>query len=213
MTEPHAALAEDLAQLAVLHDREPDAALLTGLRAVGFPGNLGLRLTSEAARAAGALFSGYFAELETSREELDRLAVDYAEIYLTHALRAAPTESPWLDEDGLERQEPMFQVRAAYRRHGLAVPDRARRPDDHIVHQLQFLAHLVEKGNLGEACRFLDDHPLRWIESFAKRVVERAATPYFAGLALLTAAYLSELRSLLAGLDEAGSANGADESD
>ncbi|MEO5338643.1 MAG: molecular chaperone TorD family protein [Magnetospirillum sp. WYHS-4] len=197
-----AAVADDLASLAVLHDREPDAALLEALRAVGFPGNLGLRLTSEAAETAGRLLGGFFSGLADPVPDsvIDALAVDFADIYLTYGLRASPAESAWFDADGLDRQDSMFAVRAFYRRQGLVLTDSRKRPDDHIVHQLQFLGKLAEKGDsdaAAEAVRFLDEHPLRWVGLFAGRVASRAATPYFAGLALLTAAYAVELRVLL----------------
>lgn len=194
------ALADDLASLAALHDREPEADLLVSLKQVRFPTNLGLRLDNEAVATGGHLLAEYLARLAVPVPVavLDGLAVDYAEIYLTHGLRAAPSESPWFDPDGLERQDSMFAVRSAYRRHELAVAD--KRPDDHLVHQLQFLSLLMEKRGAQEAAEFLDAHLLRWIGQFAGRVAARAATPYFAGLALVTAGYLAELRPLLARL-------------
>jgi TorA maturation chaperone TorD len=134
---------------------------------------------------------------------LDELAVDFADIYLTFVARAAPTESPWLDPDHLERQEPMFAVRAYYRRHGLKVLDWSKRPDDHLVAQLLFLAHLFMSSDVAafrEAARFLDEHLRRWIGRFAARVAQRCTTPFYAGLALLTAGYIEELRDLLSSL-------------
>ena len=44
----------------------------------------------------------------------------------------------------------------------------------------------------------MDEHLLRWIDRFADQVAARCATPYFAGVAALTAAYVDELRDLLA---------------
>ncbi|MGI9452016.1 MAG: TorD/DmsD family molecular chaperone, partial [Geminicoccaceae bacterium] len=41
-------------------------------------------------------------------------------------------------------------------------------------------------------------HLLRWIDRFAEQVKARCATPYFTGVATLTAAYVDELRGLLA---------------
>jgi TorA maturation chaperone TorD len=137
---------------------------------------------------------------------MDALSVDFADIYLTYGLRAAPCESVWLDEDNLVMQEPMFEVRELYQRHGLSVPDWRRRPDDHLVHELQFLAHLVgpgSEGTLSEAAAFLDEHLLLWLPDFAARVVQRCATPLYAGIAALTAAYVDELRDLLAQILEA----------
>lgn len=200
-------VADDLRILAALHDREPDTEILPVLRDAGFPQQLGLRLKSEDAGKATDLFGKALEALGTApdRKALDDLAVDYAEIYLNHGYRASPCESVWFDDEGLERQEAMFQVREHYERHGLRVRNWRERPDDHLVHQLEFIALLFSREGadgpvLREAARFMDEHLLRWIDAFADRVSDRCETPFFAGLALLTAAYLTELRDLLAGL-------------
>lgn len=44
----------------------------------------------------------------------------------------------------------------------------------------------------------MDEHILRWIGDFAKRVSARCASGFYAGLAQLTAVYLEELRDILA---------------
>jgi TorA maturation chaperone TorD len=132
---------------------------------------------------------------------LDAIAADHADIYQRYHYRASPTESVWRTEDGLERQAPMFQVQQWYRRHGLKVDDADKRPDDHIVLQLQFVAHVVEQagaaGDLVAVARFLDEHPLVWVGEFAERLGARGAAPFYAALAALTAAYLDELREHL----------------
>ena len=197
------AVAEDLRLLALMHDREMDRGLLSALRRECISDLLGLRLEVTRSRQAIALLGAGLDDIPAapSVETLDRLAAEYADIYLTGAYRASPCESVWLDEDGLTMQEPMFQVRDWYRRHGLRVADWRARTDDHLVTQLQFLAHLLEAGSdsgvIGEAAQFLDEHLLRWIGAFAERVAARAETRLYAGLAMLTAAYLDELRDLL----------------
>ncbi len=198
------AVAQDLTMLARLHDAEPDEQLLRAVKEVGFPGNLGLNLDSELGREAAAVMQGALGALPDppDRRILDELAVDYADIYLNHAIRASPYESVWRDEESLERQLPMFEVREHYRRHGLAAPDWRNRADDHLVLQLHFLAHLCSDEEtdetLGEAARFMDAHLLRWLTLFARRVADHAGTAYFAGVALVTAAYCEHLRELLA---------------
>jgi TorA maturation chaperone TorD len=201
------AVSRDLHELAALHDRELDRETLERLRAD--EGRfLRLGLVSERGRDALVLFEQGVMALPPAVDSatMDALSVDFADIYLTYGLRAAPCESVWLDEDNLVMQEPMFEVRELYRRHGLSVPDWRRRPDDHLVHELQFLAHLVGSGsdeNLREAAAFLDGHLLLWLPDFAARVVQRCATPLYAGIAALTAAYVDELRDLLAQILEA----------
>ncbi len=197
------AVAADLRLLAALHDREPTAALLDELRRAPFASRLGLVLDSEGARQALAAFDGALAALPATIDGsvVDDLAAGYADIYLTHHLRASPLESVWLDEDHLVRQEPMFEVRKWYRHYGLGTADWRNRPDDHLVLELQFIAELVSleaaPAALGDAARFLDEHPLKWIGLFAERVATKGGHDYFAALALLTSGYLHELRARL----------------
>ncbi len=199
-------IADDLLTLAILHDAEISAESVRQLKAVHFPDGLALKL--ESVRGGEALqITGYAVErLPDSNDQgaLDAFVVDYADIYLTHKLRASPFESVWLDEDGLIMQEPMFQVREWYQRYGLAAKNWRERTDDHLVLQLEFVAYLLKTGDdvehLAETAHFLDEHLLRWITPFAERVASRCATPFYAGLAVLTAAYLDELRDLIAQL-------------
>jgi len=199
-------VAEDLLGLAVLHNAELDAERIAELKGTAFPGGLGLKLESDRGTEAMELMRLAVSELPAvdEREALDALAVDYADIYLTYKLRVSPCESVWMDEDGLIMQEPMFQIREWYKQYGLAAQNWRERTDDHLVLQLQFIGHLIGHGDdlehLPEAARFMDEHLLRWILPFAERVAGRAGTPFYAGLAALTAMYVEELRDLLADL-------------
>ena len=201
--------ATDLLTLALLHERELDPTLILTLWEHCYEEFLGLRLQGRRACEALILLREGLTDLpaDLQAETLDRLAADYADIYLTYGLRASPCESVWLDDDNLTMQEPTFCVRDWYRRHGIAVADWRKRNDDHLVHQLRFIAHLLDGAEpsveLAEIARFLDEHPLRWIERFAERVAAHCATRFYAGLALLTAAYLDELRDLLTSLGAA----------
>jgi TorA maturation chaperone TorD len=198
------AVGEDLELLAALHDRELDALAIRQLKELEFPSGLGLALQNEASAAALRQMETAMAAFEDEEKPglLDDLAVDFADIYITYRVRAAPTESVWLDKDHLMRQQPMFQVREVYRRRGLKIVDEHMRPDDHIVTELRFLAHLFGKCGDGEALReaagFLDQHILRWIGLFSEAVTARCRTNFYASLAVLTAAYCDELRDVLA---------------
>ncbi len=96
---------------------------------------LGLVLGSVAGKASLDAMAEALDELPDVADQhaLDELAAAYADVYLRHTYRAAPTESVWLTEDGLERQAPMFRCREFYRRHELRVTDWANRTDDHLV--------------------------------------------------------------------------------
>lgn len=189
----HALAAEDLRALAWLHAEERGPAVLAALHASGFPATL--TLIDPAQPEAQAMDAALCALASTRCEDADdalpasgvnELAADFAAIYLTHALRASPHESVWLDDDHLMLQGPTFAVREFYRRHGVQVPDWRARADDHLVHELEFVALLLERGDEREAARFLKTHLMAWLPQFATRVAQRAATPFYAALAALT---------------------------
>lgn len=203
--EERLGLARDLRLLALLHDREPTADLLAMLRRTPVGDLFELRPTSERGIEALDFFDKALAiAVAGGSARLDELAADHAAIYLTYAHRAAPTESPWIDPEGLMAQQPMFAVRDWYGHWGLEVPDWRRRNDDHLVVQLGFLAHLMEAVDHPaapiDAARFLDRHLLRWFDAFAERVKARCWTAYWAAVAALTSAWLQAFRLRLSAI-------------
>lgn len=197
------AIGDDLALLSALHATELEAQTLSELKALGFPNNLGLNLNSEPSADILNHLSRVTAQWPDQADSsyMDNLAADYAAIYLNAQIGASPHESFWLDEEHLVMQKPMFQVRDQYQRQGLCVENWRSRADDHIVNELNFLAEMVKadmgQGKLAVAASFLDEHLLRWIDEFANRVAARSESDFYSGLALLTAVYCDELRSLL----------------
>lgn len=198
------AIADDFELLALLHDREPSAALIDAMRACPLADQLSLRLADAASLQALEALRAALLDLPAviGPETLDTLAVGYADVYLRHVYRAAPTESVWTTEDGLDRQGAMLDIRAEHAAHGLRMTDHAARPEDHLVMQLRFLAELIAgpRTDPEAAARFLDAHLMRWICPFASRLVHTGAPPLFAAIAVLTACYLDEARRHLAAL-------------
>ncbi|MEQ1670758.1 MAG: molecular chaperone TorD family protein [Hyphomicrobium sp.] len=200
------AVSGDFDLLAELHDREPTAAMVEAVQCCPIEDQLGLVLRSDAGLAALAAFKLATEELPrpVTQHAIDELAAAYADVYLRHTYRAAPTESVWLTEDGLERQSPMFEVREFYRRHNLVATDWANRPDDHIVLQLRFMARVFDAAktpdDLAGAVAFLDAHLLRWAKRHAIRLVQTGAPEWYAAVSLLTACYADEVRDHLSAL-------------
>lgn len=190
--------AQDLRTLAWLHAGERDSTTWLALHRGGFPAGLALLAADDAAVAAMvAALEALGRTPVNERPQLDaELAADYAGIYLTHALRASPYESVWLDEDNLMLQGPTFDVRAAYRQHGMVVTDWRAMPDDHLSHELAFCAHLLALGQPETARQFAAAHLLRWLPQFAERVHRRAGTLLYAALAMLTLHAVQALGSL-----------------
>lgn len=195
--------AADLRRLAGLHDREPTADLLEGLRDQPLQDFFAITLDREDARNGFTLMEEAMAALPCPVDpaSLDLLASDFAAIYLNHTYRAAPMESVWVHDEPLVRQEAMFAVRRWYSAANVVQNHADNRDSDHLVLELHFLALLMERADneegLRSALRFLDAHPMRWVPSFCSRVAGRCATAYYGGLALLTGSYLDQLRDLL----------------
>lgn len=196
-----AELADDALILARLHDRELDAATLTALRQFDFPANLFLQPRSAAACSAWQALGAAIGAVspEPTFVDLDLLAAEYAAIYLTGAGDVSPCESFWVDSEHLLYQQPMLDLRETYRAAGLASENWRRRPDDHLVLQLLYLAHAL-RGDAparGALAAFLDAHLLRWLPRFAERVAKRADRGYHALLIALTSAWCQGLRDEL----------------
>lgn len=191
-----AAAAADLDLICRLFDREIDADLLATLAAGTSRDWFLLQTAGADAKAGFDLIDGYLA----ANPDGDALAADFADCHLTFAKRIAPNESFWLTEDHLERQEPMFSVRSWYAHYGLKAQNWRQRADDHLVCQLEFVAALLKDGRphaVADAGRFLDRHLLRWSADFLGGVARRAETPFYAGLALVTAAQIEAVRALI----------------
>lgn len=185
-----------------LHDREADLPLLVGLRDADIAGALAGLLAQSSDPGAAAGFRQALDELGDNPPEaaLDQLACDFADVYLTHGLRISPSGSVWLTEEHLERQQPMFDVRAWYEHYGIAVPDWRCRADDHVVHELQFVQHLLALGDgdgLADAALFMDRHLLPWVPDFCRAIEERALSAFHRAAARLTRAVLEMLRRWL----------------
>lgn len=185
-----------------LFDRELDRAAVEALRRDEVMGFLAALLNGPQSVIALADFEAALETLgpEPDAATLDLAAADYADIFLTHGHRAAPTASVWLSEDHTERNEPMFIARNWYEHWGVHVPDWRIRADDHIVAMLEFVQLLLDRGEgaaLVDAAVFLDNQMGPWVGDFLGRVATRADIAIYRATAELCAAMLSEIRAEL----------------
>lgn len=195
-------LAGALQILIRFHDREVDSELIAELQnfriAEGLPDLFQSAGGRTAAAALAAALDGIGPAPDTAR--LDALAAEYADIYLTHGYRVAPSGSVWMTEDRLERQQPMFEARDWYGHYGITVPNWRVRADDHLVHELEFVALLCRRGAAvptADAARFLDQQVLPWVPEFCRGARKHATEPFYAAVMDLTRACLEELRTAL----------------
>jgi putative dimethyl sulfoxide reductase chaperone len=204
------ALADDLDGLIRLHERELDAETLRALKDCAFPKSLALLPDAEVGAAMERAVDEAVAALQENdvaatgangNRTLDVLAADYAAIYLNNAFGSSPYESVWLHDEHLACQQPMFELRELYAAAGLRVDDWRKRYDDHFVLQFQYLVHRLRQSEelapLAGLGVFLDEHVGYWFPDFAARVAQRADTPVYACLAVLTAGWLDQLRQVI----------------
>ncbi|HMQ40633.1 MAG TPA: molecular chaperone TorD family protein [Paracoccus sp. (in: a-proteobacteria)] len=195
-------VAEGMGLLIRLLDREADADLIAGLNSMGAGGFFAALLPGETGAEIARVLDATLAEIEdpTDPDMLDELAADYADCFLTHGRRLSPNGSVWMTEERLERQEPMFAVRDWYAHYGLETPNWRIRSDDHLVHELQFVQHLLTLATpeaSHDAAHFMDRHLLPWAPEFGRQLASRAATPLIAVSGALLDDYLRMLRELL----------------
>ena len=192
--------ATDLRLLADLHAQELSHDSLQALKSNSFSPLLGWlpegKLTEALAQMDTAIGEWHTVDTQTV---LDTLATDFAAIYLTGHYRASPSESAWTDDEELTCQDAMFEVRELYQAHDLQVPSWRIMADDHLVNELLFVAHLLEKAAISpdylrEAASFMDEHLMRWLLPFTSRVIQRCDTLFYASLALITGLYCDQLR-------------------
>ncbi len=190
------ALADDLAQLIRLHDREIDANVLVALRMANFPRQLALQTTDPVGLQAYANMAAALA----GPLSLDELAADYAAIYLNNQYAASPYESVWLTDDHLACGAPMFELREIYAAAGWRVADWRERFDDHLVLQLQYLQRQMHASavDVEKHENFLDEHLGYWFPDFARQVSLRCRTSFYAALVELTHVWLQQYREVLA---------------
>ena len=195
-------LAADLQQIIRLHDRELDAETVAALQAVDFPHNLALLPVDDMGLAAQQLMQECLPQISapTTPPPLDVLAADFAAIYLTAAHGTSPYESVWVLDERLTAQQPMFEWREIYKKDQLEVGNWRARYDDHIVLEMQWLAHRLLKTpeNWQETAHLLDEHLLFWLPDWAARVQARADTAFYVALAGLSLSWLRRFRQLLA---------------
>lgn len=195
-------LADGLDVLIRFHDSEVDNALLSEMAAHNVAAGFSELMTTDEGQADTQAFHSALTDLGPHPDDavMDDLSANYADLFLTHGYRVAPSASVWLTEDKLERQQPMFDVRDWYAHYDVTVPNWRVRADDHLVHELQFVSFLCRQENMVaavDAGRFLDLHVLSWVPDFCTRAEERVRAPLYAALMALTRSYLEELRTTL----------------
>lgn len=229
-----AARRDTYAFLARMYRVEIDQSLLAAMKGLSFEGR------GDGAFARGAQrLCGYLEALPFNAKT--ELAVDFAKVFLgmgaENGKAAYPYESVYTSEEHLMMQDAHSAVARLFREKGVA-PVSARavqadylaaalgdavEPVDHIAHELDFMAYLVEEGqrfaeaddavavatSVGEQWSFLTEHLLAWVPAFCADVERFAETDFYRAVAQMTAAWVQEDDGLLADLVSAADVESA----
>lgn len=139
------------------------------------------------------------------------LSAEYTALFIGPDNAIPLWESVWTTKDKLLFDGPMFAVRDAYAKYGLAAPNPAHEPDDHIGLEISFLggvmgvaAESVEAGDMeaaGEhiamAGNFMDAHLSRWASRFLEAVANHENASFFKALSIVCADTLDKAADLL----------------
>ena len=135
-----------------------------------------------------------------SASEYDAICTDYLYLFVGVSVPEAPLwESGYFNDEGMLFQEETLQVRAWYKKFGLACEKKNKEPDDNLGLEFEFLSKisLMIRGaliseNFAEAKRlecaskeFLNEHPGRWVRQWSDLVRVHARTDFYRGVSFL----------------------------
>ncbi|OCA81500.1 hypothetical protein A8F94_21725 [Bacillus sp. FJAT-27225] len=134
-------------------------------------------------------------QLSGARDEFNYLFVG------PNVMPAPPWESVYLGKEHLLFEEETLKVRQSYNAYGLSFIRENNEPDDHIVIELEFLAHLMNEfltsreelecqKIMADYTAFLEAHFLRWTPAYATLLEQNANTLWFKAASVLLKEYI-----------------------
>lgn len=188
-----------------LYILEVDLPLLEAMQAMVFP-----ECVSNAALSEGyGLLREYLSR--STGEDLEDLAVDYANIFLAAGVAqgsaAFPYESVYVSKTHMLGQEPQSRVAELYAARGFALrKDLPKSPEDHISMELEYMACLCRElgeessdaeGLLLEQKEFFKTHLANWIPLFSRDVTKYAQTDFYRAVGKITDGFIQMEQTLL----------------
>ena len=132
-----------------------------------------------------------------SEEVIDQLAADYCQLLIGPKQHLPPVQSVWSDHTfqstAASSTSRFYDLYVDYTPPGTIV--------DHVGCQLHFAAFLLDQASLGDdhaeaatqvLAQFQREH-LEWVPKLLDRVVQKADTDFYRGLAVVTGKLIKEL--------------------
>ncbi len=141
-------------------------------------------------------------------ELLEDLAVEYARLFLGPGKHVSPHESVHHQRNngqwGKLWGASTVEVKKLIETTGLGYSDDFKGLPDHITVEFEFMQQLTlreeqawkeEDADKAAACRnaekkFIEEHLIRWIPTFCKKVIQEAELPFYRAMAALTRSFI-----------------------
>ena len=216
---------ENYAILSRLFREEVDAALLADLRDSPAVGSVGHPDFDE----GYARIRSYLDGVSDIAKKKSELAIDYCGVFLGYGIdpgdksqeermnAAYPYESVYASGRKTLTSGLAEGVSLLYRSHGFR-PNKPRiLADDHMACELEFLQYLVAREResvregdgersaslRAEQLRFIEEHPLAWVEKLEEAIAQRAEVDFYPALALMAKGWLRMDAAYLKALPDA----------
>lgn len=180
------------------YKEEIDGKTLAAMKNMSFP-------AAEGKLGEGyAMLRGYLDSCgENATEEL---AVDYARVFLAagsaDGAAAIPCESVYASPAKIYMQESWEEVCAEYARFGMAKAEGYDDlMEDHLALELEFMAHLIEKGEYAAQKSFAEKHLSNWVGSFAADIDKYARRDFYKAIGRITEGFIGLDAQLLAAVE------------
>lgn len=138
--------------------------------------------------------------------EIPEMQVEYARLFIgPFKLPSPPYESVYrVESKGLLMGDSTIDVKKIYQEEGLGVSSDVHDLPDHILVELEFMAHLSEqesiswekdiekaKHYLAKQDGFLTGHLTQWIPQFTKAVYDNSGLEFYRSLARFTGSFIA----------------------
>ena len=124
----------------------------------------------------------------------DDLAWQYSVLFEGQGdMPAPPWGSVWLERDNLLMGDTTAEYRAFLQSQGMAFDSRQSEPEDQFGLMLLASSTLLEAGKDAAVNQLFEEHLLPWGYRYLERLQESAVSPFYSGLAAVTACYLQEM--------------------
>lgn len=144
-----------------------------------------------------ALEAGLFNDELSERPSIDRLRVEHTRLFVGPGDHPCPPyESVYRDAEADQGQGPVMgpsteAVQQWYAEYGLTAGSWNDLPD-HVAVELEFAGWLSARGEAEALESFLNEHPRRWLDTFAERVAKSTQEEFYAVLATATREVISD---------------------